>query len=245
MIKYIIYEDNGRMASKYIKMINKFMLKKNINYKILVFSNYNKEIENIIRNKSKEKLVYLLDVEVPGLSGVDLAREIRNNGDWQSQLIIITGYEGKKYFLLTNRLLLLTFILKSNINKELMLALDDILKIFYNDSILTFKYNGEIFNIFYNDIYYIEKSLHNNVATIYTKDEKYVIRSSINNLMKTLEEDTRFFKTHRSCIVNLNNVCGYNTDSNVIKFKNKEINLVSRNRKKEFIRLLMDKSNTN
>ena len=245
MIKYIIYEDNKKMANKYIRIINRYMLKRNINYKIIVFDKYNDDMENLIINRNKEKLVYLLDVEVPGLSGIDLAREIRNNGDWQSQLIIITGYEEKKYYLLTNRLLLLTFILKGNLNKELILAFDDILKIFYNDSIFTFKYNSEIFNIFYDDIYYIEKSLHNNVATIYTKEEKYVIRSSINSLMKSLGKDTRFFKSHRSCIVNLNNICSYNIDSNVIKFKNKEINLVSRNRKKEFIKLLLDKGNTN
>lgn len=245
MIKYIIYEDDEEITKKYTKIINSYMINKNINYRIIVFNKFDSEIHNIIKNNNDEKIVYLLDIEVSELSGIDLAREIRKNGDWKSQIIMLTAHEEKNYFLLTNRLLTLAFIYKNNLENELVLALDDILKICFNDNILTFRYNSEIFSVFYNDIYYIEKNIHNNSSTVYTKDKKYTIRSSINNLMKIFKSDSRFFKTHRSCIINLDNVCEYNIDFNVIKFKKGEINLVSRNKKKEFIKLLLDKSNIN
>ena len=245
MIKFVIYEDDKIIINNYINIINKFMINKDINYKILIFNKYEKNVSNIIENNCNEKRVYLLDVEVPGMTGIELAREIRNCGDWNSQIIILTAYEKKNYFLLTNRLLMLNFILKSELSRELILSLDTIWKIYFRENVLSFKNNGNIFNVFYSDICYIEKNLHSNSSTIYTKNNKYVIRSSINNLLKLLNYDSRFFKTHRSCIINLDNVCLYDMDKNVIKFKNKEINLVSRDKKRKLKDLLMNKSNMN
>ncbi|MBR3161150.1 MAG: response regulator transcription factor [Bacilli bacterium] len=241
MISFIIYEDDLKMINKYVNIVNKFMLNKNCDYKILTFDKYDVSLNDLIKNSLSERRVYMLDVEVSGMNGIDLAREIRKNGDWISQIIILTAYEEKNYFFLTNRLLTLNFIFKKNFNKELLLSLDIIWKIFSTDSILSFKYNGEIFNIFYNDICYIEKNLYNNDATIVTKRGEYIIRSSINNLVKNLNHDARFFKTHRSCIVNLDNVCKYNIESNIITFRDREINLVARGKKKEFENLLLEK----
>ncbi len=243
MIKFIIYEDDLNNLDNYINIINKYMLNKNITYKILVFNKFEKNLYDILKNTNNEKRIYLLDIEVPGMSGIDLAREIRNNGDWQSQIIIITGYNIRNYYLLTNRILVLTFILKNKLKTELNLSLDTIWKIFFTERVLSFRYNGEIFNIFYNDINYIEKNLYDNSATIFTKNDIYVIRSSINMLMKKLEIDKRFFKSHRSCIINLDNVCCYDINRNVVKFKNNEINLVSRNKKKELEILLLNRCN--
>lgn len=241
MIKFIIYEDDKNAVKKYTNIINKYMLKRNVNYKIFIFNKYEKAISDIIMNDCDGKKIYLLDVEVPGMTGIELAKEIRSNGDWSSQIIILSAYEEKNYYLLTNRLLMFSFILKSKLNKDLILTLDTIRKVFLNDNVLTFKNNSEVYNIFYNDICYIEKNIHNNDATIYTKDSKYVIRSSINKLMEKLNNDVRFFKSHRSCIINIDNVCEYDTENNVVKFKNAEINLVARNKKKEFINKLLEK----
>ena len=245
MIKFIIYEDDSEIVKNYINIINKYMLKKNVNYKILVFNKYEKAINNIIINNCDGKRIYLLDVEVPGMTGIELAREIRSTGDWSSQIIILTAYEKKDYYLLTNRLLMLSFILKSKLDKDLILSLDTIWKIFFNEKVLSFKYNSEVYNIFYNDIFYIEKNIHNNNSTIYTGNGKYIIRSSIKKLMETLNYDSRFFNSHRSCIINLDNVCEYDINTNVVKFKNRDINLVSRDKKKEFRNRLLENNNIN
>ena len=58
-----------------------------------------------------------------------------------------------------------------------------------------------------------------------------------NKLMKLFDKDYRFFKTHRSCIVNLDNIVSFDISNNIIRFKDKEINLVSRSNK----RILKDK----
>lgn len=234
MINFIIYEDNKVMRKLYKDIIRKFMGIKNFNYHVYEFSKYNKEVDNKINKEIIGKKIYILDIEVPGMSGLELARKIRNNGDWTSQIIVITTYVEYKNLGFTNRLLMLDFISKfSNINENLKLSLKVALNILNRQSALSFKYNSEIFQILYNDIYYIEKNLNNNNSTIVTKNNTYTIKCSINKLMETLSNDPRFFKSHRSCIINLNNVISFDIDSNIIKFKNKEINLVSRDKKKK------------
>ena len=243
MINYVLYEDNKDNMNEYIKIINKFMLNKSMDYKILTFSKYTNKISKIINKSIDGRKIYILDVEVPGMNGIDLARAIRNSDDWNSQIIIVTAYDKEKYYSLTDRLLMLNFISKYDLANELVLSLNIAWKIFFNDKVLSYKYNSEIFNIFYNDIYYIEKNLHNNDSTIITCDNKYIIRSSINELVKIFSGDNRFFKTHRSCIVNINNIVSYDISSNIIKFKKGEIDLVSRNKKQEFKDLLYDRNN--
>lgn len=234
MINFIIYEDNKITRKLYKDIIRKFMGIKNYNYHIYEFSKYSKELGIKINKEIIGKKIYLLDIEVPGMSGLELARKIRSKGDWTSQIIVITTYEEYKNLGFTNRLLMLDFISKyGNINENLKLSLKVALSILNRQATLSFKYNSEIFQILYSDIYFIEKNLNNNDSTIITKNNHYIIKCSINKLMETLSNDPRFFKSHRSCIININNVISFDIDNNIIKFKNAETNLVARDKKKK------------
>ena len=100
-----------------------------------------------------------------------------------------------------------------------------------NVTVITF-HKGELFYIPYKDILYIEKSLNDNTSNIVTKSHIYNIRKTIKELEVELSNTIDFIKTHRSCIVNLKNVKHIDFDNNIIKFANKEINLISRTHKK-------------
>lgn len=67
------------------------------------------------------------------------------------------------------------------------------------------------------------------------------IRYTINKLADIVRNDPRFFKTHRSCIINLNNVINYDIENNIIKFKHGETNLISRTQKEELKARLINK----
>ena len=58
------------------------------------------------------------------------------------------------------------------------------------------------------------------------------IRKTIKELEEELSNTIDFFKTHRSCIVNLKNVKHIDFENNTIKFVNKKIDLISRANKK-------------
>lgn len=202
-------------------------------YKIIEFSEYEpKLIEKI--QKIEGKKIFLLDIEVPGKTGLELARDIRNCGDWLSPLIVITTHDDLKAQSFDRKMLMLDFLskyddVKNNLKATLMVAYN----IISSYKTISFKQKGEIFHVLYDSILYIEKNLNDNYVTIETKQDSITIKGCINSITDYLIGDPRFMKTHRSCIVNLLNVKSYDITNNVIKFENKSTDLISRDKKKE------------
>lgn len=233
MINFVLYEDSKKMRERYKQIILNLIGPKNSNYKIIEVDKYDEETEENLKNIDGNK-IYLLDVEVPGKSGLDLARKIRTDGDWDSQIIVITSHEQYSNVGYMSKLLMLDFMSKySDIETELRNTLNVAMNIFSQHKALSFSLNGEIYQIPYNQILYIEKSLNNNNCKIVTGEKEYFTRDTIQNLESVLCGDHRFMKTHRSCIVNLNNISSVDLSNNTIFFNDKKINLISRNKKKE------------
>lgn len=244
MINFIIYENEKKMQILYKDIIQKFMNVKEFKYKIYEFNCFKKECYKRINNNLTGKKIYLLGLDGPGMSSLDFARSIRNDGDWCSQIIIIKNYKKYKDTNFISRLLMVDFVSKfDDIRKELNFSLEIAFSVLNRQLALAFKCNNEIFQILYNDIYYIEKNLNDNDSTIVTRNNKCIIKCSINKLNEILSNDPRFFKCHRSCIVNINNIISFDMSNNIIKFKDKETNLVSRNKKKELKERIMANNN--
>lgn len=232
-MNFIIYEDAKEFITRYKNVIHKLLGPSTLNYKITELNEYNntteKELEKLDGNK-----IYILDIEVPGKNGIELARKIRKNGDWSSPIIIITSHEEFKQVGYTAKILMLNFITKnSNLEKDLFESLEVALEINMTKKALCYSNKGEMFQIPYQDILYIEKSLNDNMCYVVTKNNIYSIRETIISLEEKLSDDINFIKTHRSCIVNLKNIKYVDFENNKIVFGNKEINLLSRSHKKQ------------
>lgn len=241
MINFIIYEDEEKMRNIYKEVINKFFGNNNQSYKIIELSSYEEYKRNKVSVIDGEK-IYLLDIDVPGKTGLELAREIRKSEDWNSQLIVITANEELKEESLTGKMLMLDFISKGD---DIKIKLKETIMVAYNilsaNSLIQIKQKGEIYQIKCKSILYIEKNLNDNYITIVTKNDKIIFKCSINHAADYLNNDPRFMKTHRSCIVNLLNIEKYDYVSNIIKFNNKtSIDYISREKKKELKERLLN-----
>lgn len=233
MVNFIIYEDEEKMRNMYKEVIHNFFGNKDQGYRIIEYSEYKNTIIDEIKNIEGKK-IFLLDIEVPGKTGLELARDIRNDGDWLSPLIVITTHENLKTQGFTGRMLMLDFLskyddVKTNLKESIMIAYN----IVSSYKTISFKQRGEIFQVLYDSILYIEKNVNDNYVTVVTKNDSITMKGCINNITNFLIEDPRFMKTHRSCIVNLINIKSYDITNNIIKFENKTIDLVSREKKKE------------
>ncbi len=231
-MNYIIYEDEKEYATRYKNVIHKLLGATNLNYKIIEINEYNekteKELENIGGNKT-----YILDIEVAGKNGLELARNIRKTGDWTSPIIIVTSHEEFKTVGYTGKILMLNFITKhGELEKNLTDSLETALEINMANKSLRYTNKGELYYIPHQDILYIEKSLNDNTSNIITKSHTYNIRKTIKELEEELASAIDFIKTHRSCIVNLKNIKHIDFENNIIEFVNKEIDLISRSNKK-------------
>ena len=87
MIHFIICDDNAVMRKSILKIISKFMMSKELEYKSFVFNDYNDEFLEIVNQKLPFK-IYILDIEVPTRTGIDVARIIRNK-DEDSAIIFL------------------------------------------------------------------------------------------------------------------------------------------------------------
>lgn len=230
-MNFVIYEDEEKFINCYDNVITKLMGKEKTNYKIHKIDKYNDNSSKILNNISGNK-IYILDIEVPGKNGIDLARQIRKSGDWMSPIIIVTSHEEFKIVGLTGKLLMLDFITKDkNIENNLIDALNIALKINSNKPTYNFKYKGEYYQIPYDDILYFEKSLNDNSCIIVCVNDEYVVRKTILEIEEELKNEI-FFKTHRSCIVNIKKILKIDYDEGIIYFNDTKINLLSRSNKK-------------
>lgn len=140
--------------------------------------------------------VLLLDIEMEGMSGMELARKIRQK-DRQIQLIFITGY--MEYFSDGYDVEALHYLLKP-VNREKFMQVMERAKqrLKTREKMLNLILPSEIVRIPLYEIRYLE--VQRNYVTIHAK-ENYSVKRTLNDLEKELDES--FFRTGRSFIVNL------------------------------------------
>lgn len=236
MVNFIICEDEEVLRNSTKNTIVSYMMNHDIDYKIYEFDGYDKKFENMVKKDIGFK-IYLLDIVTKNGTGVDAARIIREKyDDWVSVIIMITSHQEYKYEALSSRLFLLDFVNKlDNCNKKLRDDLSISMK--YYDKrykMLSYEYNHTYYRIEYRQIVCIEKEPDSKRCIIITKDGTQIIPGSLHEVLEKL--DDRFFKTHKSLIVNLDEIALYEIKNNKITFKNgEETYLISRNKKKELI----------
>ena len=230
MINFIICEDNKNVREIQETLISKITMPYDFNYVVHSFEKYNSSLENIINTPSDLK-IYILDLELPVKTGLEISHEIREV-DWDSIIIILTSHDELELKIFKEKLLIFDFISKfDDYEKRLTDSINMIIKNLGIRNTLSFKKDKEIHNIKYNNILYIFRDNAVDKTKIKTLDNEYYIRDSLLCISKKL--DDRFYQTHRACYVNLNNIKSVDFKNNVIYFiKDNSIDYLSRNYKK-------------
>lgn len=212
-------------------IINKLFMSNNIEYEIDEFSGYNKAFEKLINTEMAAK-IYILDIEMKNsISGLDIARIIRKK-DWNSIIIMVTSHTELGYEALKAQIMLLDFISKyddcdKNLEKTLRLAIKQVSE----KKTISIKSNGILYRIYLKDILYIVKDTVDRKCIIKTTYSEIVVNKTLSEMVNML--DHRFYLTHRSCIVNTDEISKVDFNNNIIYFKNSDkIDLISRDRKK-------------
>lgn len=240
MINYIIYEDEKYYINIYEEVIHKFMARGDDRYRIYKYKEYDEKVLSEIKRLTGQN-IYIVDIEVKGKSGLDLAREIRKDKKTMNdQIIIVTAHQELVQNAYHKRILMVDFISKfDDLDEKIILCLREIYEIFNGNEYLSFKQDGELIRIPYNDILYIEKDKEAECVYIVTENNQYKYRNSILRIEKLLKKDLRFFRCHRSCIVNIYKITKINGSIPIIIFGNKSTHCLSREKKKELEELCM------
>ena len=231
MIRFIICEDNNIFLNKIADVVHRIMMPTKFEYKIHKFNEYNENLEKLIDNPTDEK-IYILDVEIPNVSGLEIASQIREE-DEESIIIFLTCHPECKSDVFYSRLLALDYIQKGQLwDDRLKDTLKYITRKLERKRTLDFNYQGTSHRIPYEEINYIEKIQSLKKCIIYTIDGKeYEVPNNIAYFERTLGPS--FYKCHKSFMVNVENIKHVNYPENIVTFKNNKSEYILSNRQKK------------
>ena len=217
MINFIICDDVKKYREMIQNIISKYMMKNKLEYKTHVFNDYDNHFMDIVNKKLPFK-IYILDIETPTKSGIDIARIIRHK-DVDSVLIFLTGHQELDRIVMKNDFLFLAFINKfDNCEERLTNALDKSLKLFKVRQTIRFKDNGIQYSIPIEDILYITRDSIDRKCVIVTDYNEFRVGKNLNELEKMVTDD--FIKTHRACLMNKKRITSYNKTKRIVTFDN-------------------------
>lgn len=225
MLNFIICDDDKKMRERLKDAIQYFMKDKDIEYKVYTYADYDDDFLKIINKKLSFK-IYILDIETPTRTGLDIAHRIRIK-DNDSAIIFITGHEELGPRLLTKDIAFLAFINKfDNCIERLYTNLEKSIEAIQKKKTLRIEEHGILYTIHLDDILYITRDSYDRKTIIKTDGNEFRVSMPISKLFESL--DKRFIQTHRACYVNKERVECFNKSLKDITFDNGvKIDLIS------------------
>lgn len=219
MVNVIICDDNDKDRKNIIQIVNNFMNKNNIEFETHVYKDYDKSFEEMINSNIPFK-IYLLDIETPSASGIDIARRIRSK-DVDSVITFLTVHEELGNTILKNDLMFLSFINKfDNLKLRLSRSLKKALDLLNHKSIIKFNDRNTIYTLDMNDILYLTKESFERKTIIKTDYAEFKVNNTLTEIVEML--DDRFIQTHRSCYINNDRKSCIDKTKRIIYFDNGE-----------------------
>lgn len=237
MIKFIICDDNKEALEIAGKSVTKAMMNYDIEYKVFKFTRYDSKLKEQIKDELNTK-IYILDIELPIVSGLEIASEIREMDD-DSIIIFVTAHPECKNDIFYSRLEAIDYISKYyRYEERIEETIRHIMIKRYRKNTFTYTYNHVYNKLLYKEINYIEKEQLQNRCIIHlTNKEEKTVSKTISTIKKELSP--MFFQSHKSCLINIDNIKFIDFTNYTIYFKNGEsTNLLSFEARKELRKLV-------
>lgn len=141
--------------------------------------------------------ILLLDVEMKGMTGIELAKRIRNDNN-RAEIVFVTShfeFAGDGYEVDALHYLIKP-ISADKLTQVLTKAAE---KLSAEPPSVVISCEGETVKLYESDILYVESFLH--YIVIHTKDKEYKIKESISVFAAKLSDD--FYRIHRSYVASL------------------------------------------
>ena len=195
-INIAIIDDEKVQLELLEKYVRNWASEKNI--RVITEAFYSAESFDFSWSMDKKYNILLLDIQMSGQNGIELAKKIRKE-DNMANIIFITAipdYIGEGY-----EVEAINYLIKPIKEEKLYECLDRALqRIPKEEKTILIDVDGEIRRIIQHDILYVEAFSHS--IDISTVDGKYTTRKNISAIEKELDENI-FIRCHRSYIVGL------------------------------------------
>lgn len=209
-VNYILCDDNKKYLQKIKTIIEKINYKYNVNSDIYLFEDYSDEFMRVMKNKLTNK-IYILDIDTPTHSGIDIANMIRKE-DKHSIIIFISSHRDLAGDIAMELIHSLTFVSKlNNFDQRIEEALIEALDNLEDETFLHFQSDDTNYHIKLQNILYITYDSIERKTLIHT-DDKHTFKSN-QTLSRTFDQlDKRFCYSQRGCIVNKHRILSDNRE---------------------------------
>lgn len=169
----------------------------------VTYESFTSAFELIESMKVRRFDLIMLDILMPGISGMDAAKEIRRS---DSEIPIIFLTSSREFAVESYRVSAKDYIMKPARKDEIFLSISKLLAQFkQEDSYLTLKTGNGIIKLPFSQIVYVEV-INRSVKFILTSGEVRESYGYLADYESDLLSDSKFYKPHRSYIVNLHHV---------------------------------------
>ena len=200
MLNIAVLDDEDMYIDRVCKITEKCMEQMGMEYEIFVYKKGGDILEELKKDKCSD--VYLLDMELPDIKGLEVAKQIRRRFS-EPVLIFVSHYID--YSPKAHELNIMKTELEENLPEayRAMLELWKERKKNNNNRYYMAEYYNGFEKIFYRDIYYLKKD--KKYVIIVHKDGKTSVRMSLGAMLEKLDGE-EFLMIERGYIVNLDHV---------------------------------------
>lgn len=232
MINVFICEDNNTQREKFKKLIEDIIMIENFDMQMTLSTENPYDIIDYLKNNNISGL-YFLDVDLKtDINGIKLAEQIREY-DPRGFIVFITTHAEMSYLTFMYKVEAMDYIIKDNYknvkeriheciinaNRKYSSKSTDLQKNF------TIKSQDKIINIEYNKILFFETSTTIHKIVLHALDRQIEFYAKMKDVESKI--DNRFYRCHRSFLVNKDHIKEICMSNRVIKMVNGEECLVS------------------
>lgn len=202
MYKIAICDDNKAYLEVIAEKIQKYCKEHGFNIVLDSYSDSDKLAQEIEDKDGYD--AYVLDIEMPHMSGVELAERIRKCSE-QAYIIFLTAHDS--YAVRACGVNVISYVLKERLEAELEGALRELferLEKLHDNKVYTIQNQRKYVKIRQRDIVYISKQ-QKNVELVLGNQEKESERVTLQEIYKRLDNPDMYF-LDRSSIINLQHV---------------------------------------
>ena len=240
MVEVFICEDELEQRMRIEMYIKNYIMIENLDMALSISSRNPYEILEYIEENSIDKGLYFLDVDLKAdITGIDLAIRIREK-DKRGVIVFITTHPEYMALTFEHGVEALGYITKGPIEKMkekiaqcMNLARNRLLLDETKKHLFQIKRDGKIITEKYEDIMFFEISPDMQKKVILSARKRRI--DFYGKLGEIEKESTRFFRCHRSFVVNLDNIQEINKKELIIKMKDGSTCLLSKRSLKNLI----------
>jgi two-component system, LytTR family, response regulator AgrA len=233
MLNFIILDDDVVHNKNTYKRLQSIFKKNNLEASISLDTTKPSEVIEYCSRYNSRNNVYLLDVDVQStINGITVGEIIRGQ-DVRAYIIFVSAHP--EFVLPSLKTRVFDYLIKpvsiGTLEKCINSTYKDFTKV-NSDNIpsLTIKSGFNVFNLNYDEITFLEKFGH--MLVVHTISGKIESSESLESIESKLDKK-KFFRCHKSYIVNISHISKVDYSSNIIHLKNGEYCSVSKRLKKE------------